>query len=136
MEKEKIRQLAEYAISECTQHSENGKWSISYEELQDRFSARIFPGNRNSRLLEEELRQREEINELIMTEDCIEMTCHLEYCQNCQQGGIKGAMNLLSLITNLMSAGLSLLDCGSVFCLICISLSALSFLLSVSLFSL
>lgn len=98
MDKDKIKQLADYAISKCTQHSKDGKWSIPYEELRNRFNARIFPGNRNSRLLEEELRQREEINELIMTEDCIEMTCHLEYCQNCQQGGIKGALNLLSLI--------------------------------------
>ena len=98
MEKDKIKQLADYAISECTQHSKDGKWSIPYEELRDRFNARIFPGNRNSRLLEDELRQREEINELIMTEDCIEMTCHLEYCGHCQQGGIKGAMNLLSLM--------------------------------------
>lgn len=98
MDKNKIKQLADYAISECTQHSKDGKWSIPYEELQDRFGARIFPGNQNSRLLEEELRQREEINELIMTEDCIEMTCHLEYCGHCQQGGIKGAMNLLSLM--------------------------------------
>lgn len=31
-----------------------------------------------------ELRQREEINELIMTEDAIEMTCHLRYCPQCQ----------------------------------------------------
>lgn len=98
MDKDKIKQLADYAILECTQHSENGKWSIPYEELRNRFNARIFPGNRNSRLLEDELRQREEINELIMTEDCIEMTCHLEYCQNCQQEGINGALNLLSLM--------------------------------------
>lgn len=88
MDKDKIKQLADYAISECTQHSEDGKRSIPYEELRNRFSAKIFPGNRNSRLLAEELRQRKEINELIMTEDCIEMTCHLEYCQNCQQGDI------------------------------------------------
>ena len=26
----------------------------------------------------------EEINELIMMEDCIEMTCHLQYCESCQ----------------------------------------------------
>ena len=44
----------------------------------------LFRSNKNGRLLEEELRQREEINELIMTEDCIEMTCHLQYCHNCQ----------------------------------------------------
>lgn len=69
MDKDKIKQLADYAISECTQHSKDGKWSIPYEELRNRFNARIFPGNRNSRLLEEELRQREEKNELIMTEE-------------------------------------------------------------------
>lgn len=94
MEKEKIKQLADYAISECTQHSEDGKWSISYEELRDRFHARIFPGNRNSRMLEEELRQREEISELIMTEDCIEMTCHLESCEKCADD----PMSLLSVV--------------------------------------
>lgn len=94
MEKEKIKQLADYAISECTKHSKDGKWSISYEELRDRFRARIFPGNRNSRMLEEELRQRKEISELIMTEDCIEMTCHLEYCEQCGDDPI----NLLSVV--------------------------------------
>ena len=33
-----------------------------------------------------------------MTEDAIEMTYHLEHCQNCQQGGISSALNLVSLI--------------------------------------
>ena len=32
------------------------------------------------------------------TEDCIEMTYHMEYCENCQQGGLEGAMNLFSLM--------------------------------------
>lgn len=94
MDKDKIKQLADYAISECIQHSEDGRWSISYEELRDRFSARVFAGNRNSRLLEEELRQREEINELIMTEDCIEMTYHLEYCEQCSND----PLSLLSVV--------------------------------------
>ena len=94
IDKDKIKQLADYAISECTQHSDDGRWSISYEELRDRFSARVFAGNRNSRLLEEELRQREEINELIMTEDCIEMTCHLEYCERCHEN----PFSLLSVV--------------------------------------
>ena len=50
----------------------------------------IYPAGLDSlarvygKLLEKELRQREEINELIMTEDCIEMTCHLRYCPQCQ----------------------------------------------------
>ena len=62
----------------------DGHWSISYDNLYYHFGAEISDTNENVRLLKEELRQREEINELIMTEDCIEMTCHLQYCHNCQ----------------------------------------------------
>ena len=84
MDKNKIRQLADYAINECCDHSENCHWTISYDELYYHFGAEVTDTNENGRLLEEELRQREEVNELIMTEDCIEMTCHLQYCHNCQ----------------------------------------------------
>lgn len=84
MDKNKIKQLADYAVSECTQHSEDGSWSISYDELYYHFGTEVTDCNENGKLLKEELRQREEINELIMTEDCIEMTCHLQYCENCQ----------------------------------------------------
>lgn len=83
MDKDKIKQLADYAISECTQHSEDGSWSISYEELYYHFGTEVTDANQNGKLLEKELRQRDEINELIMTEDCIEMSCHLEYCEQC-----------------------------------------------------
>lgn len=84
MDKSKIRQLADYAIRQCSDNSENCYWSVSYDELYYHFGAEVTDTNENGRLLEEELRQREEINELIMTEDCIEMTCHLQYCHNCQ----------------------------------------------------
>lgn len=84
MDKNKIRQLADYAINECCDHSEDCYWTISYDELYYHFGAEVSDTNENGRLLEEELRQREEVNELIMTEDCIEMTCHLQYCHNCQ----------------------------------------------------
>ena len=93
-----IRQLADYCISEGTQYSENGNWSIPYEELYQRFGTKISDKNGNGKLLKKELQQREEINELIMTEDCIEMTYHMEYCQQCQEGGLSGAMSLLSLM--------------------------------------
>ena len=36
-----IRQLADYCISEGTQYSENGNWSIPYEELYQRFDTKI-----------------------------------------------------------------------------------------------
>ena len=84
MDKSKIKQLADYAVRQCCDNSENCYWSVSYDELRHRFGAEITDNNENGRLLEEELRQREEINELIMTEDAIEMTCHLRYCPQCQ----------------------------------------------------
>lgn len=93
-----IRQLAECCVFEGTQHSEDGNWSISYEELNNHFGANITDQNGNGKLLEEALRQREEINELIMTEVCIEIAYHLEYCESCQQGGIEGTAALLSLV--------------------------------------
>ena len=71
MNKDKIWQLADYAVRECCDHSENCHWTVSYDELYYHFGAEVSDTNENGRLLEEELRQREEINELIMTEDCI-----------------------------------------------------------------
>lgn len=94
-----IRRLADYCVREGTEHTEDGKWSVSYDELYYHFdSTTITSRNGMGRLLREELQQREEINELIMTEDCIEMTYHMEFCENCQEGGIKGAMSLFSLM--------------------------------------
>ena len=96
--KSHIKQLADYCISEGTMHSENGRWSNSYEELYNHFGANISDTNGNGRLLKEELQRRAEVAELIMTEDCIEIAYHLEYCENCQEGGIEGTTDLMSLV--------------------------------------
>lgn len=98
MDKIKLKQLADYAVREGTEYTTDGRWSVSYDELYFHFGEDITDANENGKLLEEELRQREEINELIMTEDAIEMTYHLEYCPNCQQGGFAGALHLVSLL--------------------------------------
>ncbi len=84
MDKTKLKMLADYAVRKGTEHTAGGQWSVSYDELYHRFGEEFTDTNENGRLLEEELRQREEINELIMTEDCIEMTFHMEYCENCR----------------------------------------------------
>lgn len=94
-----IQRLADYCVREGVDNTEDGKWSVSYDELYYHFDGTtITSRNGMGRLLREELQQKEEINELIMTEDCIEMTYHMEYCQNCRQGGIEGAMSLFALM--------------------------------------
>ena len=98
MDKNKLKRLADYAVREGTEHTTDGRWPVSYDELYYRFGEAVTDTNENGKLLEEELRQREEVSALIMTEDAIEMTYHQEHCSNCQQGGIAGALNLVSLM--------------------------------------
>ena len=66
MDKSKIRQLADYAVRQCCENSENCYWPISYDELYHHFGVEITDSNESAKLLEKELRQREEINELII----------------------------------------------------------------------
>lgn len=82
-----IKQLADYVVSEGTEHSEDGNWSNSYEEFLYHFDTTVTDTNGIGQLLKEELEQRQEVAECIMAEDCIEMTYHMEYCEQCQQGG-------------------------------------------------
>ena len=84
MNKQKLKKLADYAVFEGTQYSEDGRWSVSYDELFYHFGVDVNDTNQNGKELAEELRKREEISELIMTEDAIEMTYHMEYCESCQ----------------------------------------------------
>lgn len=94
----KLKKLADYVVRKGTEQTADGRWSVSYDELYYHFGENIPDTNENGKLLKEILRQRDEINELIMTEDAIEMTYHLEHCPNCQKGGVAGALNLVSLM--------------------------------------
>lgn len=94
MDHKKLKELAGYAVLECTKHSKDGRWRISYEKLCRKFGIGLHDINQNKKLLEKELQQKEEVNKLIMTEDGIEMACHLEYCGQC--GG--NPLRLLSVM--------------------------------------
>ena len=94
-----IRQLADYCVREGTENTDDGNWQINYEDFFYHYDGTVVTNrNETGRLLQEELQQRKEISELIMTEDCIEMTYHMEYCPNCRQGGLEGALSLFSLM--------------------------------------
>lgn len=98
MNNEKLKRIARYCVTSGTQNTSDGKWSVSYDELSHHFDVSREDINSNAQLLVDELNRQEEINDLMMTEDCIEMTYHMEHCPLCQQGGIKGAVALASVI--------------------------------------
>ena len=41
MDKSKIRQLADYAVRQCCENSDNCYWSVSYDELYHHFRAAL-----------------------------------------------------------------------------------------------
>ena len=113
MDKSKIKLLADYAVRQCCDNSDNCYWSVSYDELYHHFGVEITDSNESAKQLEKELRQREEINELIMTEDAIEMTCHLRYCPQCQGDPLSlfsalGCNSVISMTTTKPNTTMSL----------------------------
>ena len=52
MDKSKIKRLADYAVRQCRDNSDNCYWTISYDELYYHFGAEVSDTNENGRLLE------------------------------------------------------------------------------------
>ena len=90
-----LKKLTNYCVSEGTEHSEDGNWAISYNELYYHFGVDVNDTNGNGKALAEALKKRDEIAELIMTEDCIEINFHLQYCENCQNGNPASVLSLI-----------------------------------------
>lgn len=90
-----LKKLTNYCVSEGTEHSEDGNWAISYNELYYHFGVDVNDTNGNGKALVEALKKRDEVAELILTEDCIEINFHLQYCENCQNGNPASALSLI-----------------------------------------
>ena len=90
-----LKKLTNYCVNEGTEHSEDGNWAISYNELYYHFGVDVNDTNGNGKALADELKKRDEIAELIMTEDCIEINFHLQYCENCQNGNPASVLSLI-----------------------------------------
>lgn len=99
-----LKDMTDYCVKEGITHSEDGSWTISFDELYEHFGTEIKPNNGWGEMLLEKVKQQAEVDEIITTEDEFEIQYHLENCPECQQGGIEGAMSLMSLI------GCNLLD--------------------------
>ena len=93
-----LNKIADYCVNEGIQNTDDGNWTISYDEIYEHFGTVIDLNNRIGEILLEKLKQRKEVDIAIATEDEFEMMYHLENCPECQQGGLAGALSLLSLI--------------------------------------
>jgi len=75
----RLNQLADQIIREGTQESENGSWSIRFDEIQDRYHVPVSPNNGVGSMLFAALKARPEIAEIEPMEDGFDMA----YCPDC-----------------------------------------------------
>jgi hypothetical protein len=73
-----IQTMAEDLIKQGTAQTANGSWVIGFDEISQHFDMTVTPNNGIGLMLLNELALRDEIAEMIATEDCIEMTYYLE----------------------------------------------------------
>ena len=83
-----IKALADYAVSEGTQNTEDGRWETSYEELYNHFGVEISQNNETCKELAKALRQRKEVRGLTITEDGIDMSYDTLFCKNLTLEGV------------------------------------------------
>jgi hypothetical protein len=73
-----VQTMAEDLIKQGTAQTANGSWVIGFDEISQHFDMTVTPNNGIGLMLLNELALRDEIAEMIATEDCIEMTYYLE----------------------------------------------------------
>ena len=54
MDKNKLKMLVDYAVREGNEHTTDGRWSVSYDELYYHFGEQVTDVNENGKMLEEE----------------------------------------------------------------------------------
>jgi len=74
-----IQTMAEDLIKQGTAQTANGSWVIGFDEISQHFDTTITPTNGIGQMLIKELEIRDEVAEIIATEDCIEMTYYLDH---------------------------------------------------------
>lgn len=94
-----VNMIAGYCVTEGTLNTSDGAWAISFDELYEHHNeVDITEGNGIDELVLKELQMRDEVAEVIQTEDGYEITYHLEHCPQCNAGGIEAGFSLLSLL--------------------------------------
>ncbi len=72
-----IQTMAEDLIKQGTAQTANGSWVVGFDEVSQHFDTTVTPQNGIGQMLIAELEARDEVAEIIATEDCIEMTYYL-----------------------------------------------------------
>lgn len=90
--KEQIQMVADAILHGEFGKQEKGSWLIGWDDIKEHFDITVSKTNGIGQMLVDELESREEVAEIIATEDCIEMSVILMQDENAE------AMDLLSVM--------------------------------------
>ena len=74
-----IRELADNIIKGRFGQTDKGVWIIGFDDIKEHFDVTVTSDNGIGSLLLEELESRDEINEIVATEDCMQITSYLDH---------------------------------------------------------
>ncbi len=72
-ERKLIREIADKALLDAAANSEDGSWVIMLDDIKEHFDHTITIDSGILPKLADELRERDEVEEVIVSEDCIQM---------------------------------------------------------------
>lgn len=75
---DEIRRAADAIIKGRFGERENGAWLVGFDDIKEHFDLTVTPNNGIGTLLLEELENREEVDQVIATEDSLQITAALE----------------------------------------------------------
>ena len=93
--RDKVHRVAELMIKGRFGETENGSWVIGFDDIKEHFDLTVSPTNGIGEMLIDELERREEIGEIIATEDCMEIT---QFLDNCPEG-LSGTQKLMTVFS-------------------------------------
>lgn len=76
--KNEIKEIADSIIKGRFGQTDKGTWIIGFDDIKEHFDMTVTPNNGIGSMLLEELEAREEIDEIVATEDCIQITSYLD----------------------------------------------------------
>ena len=92
---DEIHRVADNMIKGRFGDTGKGSWVIGWDDVKEHFDLTVTKTNGIGEMLIEELERREEIGEIIATEDCIEITRFLDNCPE----GLTGGQRLLTVFS-------------------------------------
>lgn len=73
-----LEELANSIVKGRFGQTDKGVWIIGFDDIKEHFDVTVTANNGIGSLLLDELESRDEINEIVATEDCIQITSYLD----------------------------------------------------------